>query len=40
KLGPEVDATATTARLENGVLELTIPRKPKAVVEPTHIEIN
>jgi HSP20 family protein len=40
KLGTEVDGTATTAKLENGVLELTIPRKPRVVVEPTNIQIN
>lgn len=39
KLGTNVDGTATTAKLENGVLELTIPKKPKVVVEPTNIEI-
>lgn len=40
KLGEEVDGTAVSARLENGVLELTIPKKPKVVVEPTQIQIN
>lgn len=40
KLGEEVDGAAVSARLENGVLELTIPKKPKVVVEPTKIQIN
>lgn len=39
KLGENVDGPATTAHLENGVLELTIPKKPKVVVEPTRINI-
>ncbi|RYD38322.1 MAG: Hsp20/alpha crystallin family protein [Verrucomicrobiaceae bacterium] len=39
KLGSNIDGPATSARLENGVLELTIPKKPKVVVEPTQIEI-
>ena len=39
KLGNEVDGANTTARLENGVLELTLPKKPKVVSQPTSIEI-
>lgn len=39
KLGATVDGPAIQARLENGVLELTIPKKPKVVVEPTRINI-
>ncbi|MES2438767.1 MAG: Hsp20/alpha crystallin family protein [Verrucomicrobiota bacterium] len=40
KLGDDVDGAATTARLENGVLELTLPKKPKVVVQPANIQIN
>lgn len=39
KLGEDVDGTAISARLENGVLELTIPKKPKEVTQPSRIEI-
>jgi HSP20 family protein len=39
KLGDDVDGANTTARLENGVLELTLPKKPKVVTQPTSIEI-
>jgi HSP20 family protein len=39
RLGDEVDASAITARLENGVLELTLPKKPEAIAEPTLIPI-
>jgi HSP20 family protein len=40
KLGSDIDATAISARLENGVLELTLPKKPEVVAQPTTIEIN
>ena len=39
KLGTDIDATAITARLENGVLELTLPKRPEVVAQPTTIEI-
>ncbi|GAA5116390.1 Hsp20/alpha crystallin family protein [Luteolibacter yonseiensis] len=39
KLGGDVDGANTNARLDNGVLELTLPKKPKAVPQPTNIEI-
>lgn len=39
-LGADVDATAISARMENGVLELTLPKKPEVVEKPTTIEIN
>lgn len=39
KVGAEVDGSAITARLENGVLELTIPKKPKVEIQPKQIEI-
>ncbi len=39
KLGNDIDATAISARLENGVLELTLPKKPEVVAQPTTIEI-
>jgi HSP20 family protein len=39
KLGSDVDGANTSARIENGVLELTLPKKPKAVPQPTNIEI-
>jgi HSP20 family protein len=39
KLGNDVNASAIMARLENGVLELTLPKKPLAVPQPTTIEI-
>ncbi len=38
KLGDDVDESAIAARLENGVLELTIPKRPKP--EPRSIDIN
>ena len=40
KLGEEVDGAAITAALENGVLELTLPKKPKVEPEVRQIEIN
>ena len=39
KLGDDVDATAISARLENGVLELTLAKRTPVVVQPTTIEI-
>ncbi len=39
KLGADIDATAISARLENGVLELTLPKRPEIVAQPTTIEI-
>ena len=39
KLGGDIDASAISARLENGVLELTLPKKPEVVATPTTIEI-
>lgn len=39
KLGDDIDTTAISARLENGVLELTLPKRPDVVVQPTTIEI-
>ncbi|MES2659225.1 MAG: Hsp20/alpha crystallin family protein [Verrucomicrobiota bacterium] len=39
KLGDDVDESAITARMENGVLELTIPKRPKTEVKPISIEI-
>jgi HSP20 family protein len=39
KLGPEVNTGAISARMENGVLELTLPRKSKEEVQPVTIEV-
>jgi HSP20 family protein len=39
KLGSDVDETGITARLENGVLELTLPKRVKPQAEPIKIEI-
>ena len=38
-LGDDIDATAISAKLENGVLELTLPKLAPVVAEPTTIEI-
>jgi HSP20 family protein len=38
-LGDDVDTTGIGARLENGVLELTLPKRPPVVPQPTTIEI-
>jgi HSP20 family protein len=38
-LGEDVDTTGISARLENGVLELTLPKRTTVVPEPTTIEI-
>jgi HSP20 family protein len=38
-LGEDVDTTGISARLENGVLELTLPKRTPAVPQPTTIEI-
>jgi HSP20 family protein len=40
KLGEDVDTTAISARLENGVLELTLPKCVPATPQTTTIEIN
>ncbi|MGL4402103.1 MAG: Hsp20/alpha crystallin family protein [Luteolibacter sp.] len=39
-LGDDVDITAISARLENGVLELTLPKRIPVIPQPTTIEIN
>ena len=39
RLGNDVDANGISARLENGVLELTLPKKPEVVAQPTTIEV-
>ena len=39
KLGDDVDATAISARLENGVLELTLAKRPPVIAQTTTIEI-
>lgn len=39
RLGEEVDASGISARLEDGVLELNLPKKPQAIAEPTLIPI-
>lgn len=39
KLGDDIDATAIQASLENGVLQLTLPKRPKTEPESTRIEI-
>jgi HSP20 family protein len=38
-LGDDVDTTNISARLENGVLELTLPKRTPVVPQPTTIEI-
>lgn len=38
-LGEDIDATALSARLENGVLELTLPKRPPVAPQTTSIEI-
>ena len=38
-LGDDIDAAALSARLENGVLELTLPKRPPVVAVPTTIQI-
>lgn len=40
QLGTDVEVTEISARLENGVLELTLPKKPEVVAQPTTIEIH
>lgn len=40
KLGEDVNQSAIAARLENGVLELTIPKQPKPEPQTLNIEIN
>jgi HSP20 family protein len=39
-LGNDIDTTAISARLENGVLELTLPKRSPVTQQPTTIEIN
>ena len=39
KLGDDVDDQSVTASLENGVLEITIPKRLKVEVKPLNIEI-
>jgi HSP20 family protein len=38
-LGDSIDANGIQARLENGVLELVLPKKPEETAEPTTIEV-
>jgi HSP20 family protein len=39
-LGDDIEATAISAKLENGVLELTLPKRPPVTPQPTSIEIH
>ena len=39
KLGDDIDAAAISARLENGVLELTLSKRSQVVPQSTTIEI-
>jgi len=39
RLGNDLDAAGITASLENGVLELTIPKRPKEEPKQVNIEI-
>lgn len=39
KLGDEIDATALAARLQDGVLELKLPKRPKSEPQSVKIEI-
>ena len=39
-LGNDVDTAGITATMENGVLTLTLPKKPEVVEKPMSIEIN
>lgn len=38
-LGEDVDTTGIRARLDNGVLELTLPKRTPVVPQPTIVEI-
>lgn len=38
-LGDDIEATAISARLENGILELTLPKRPSVIPQTTTIEI-
>ncbi len=38
-LGDEVETTAISAKLENGILEITLPKKESLSLESTDIEI-
>ncbi|MES2475344.1 MAG: Hsp20/alpha crystallin family protein [Verrucomicrobiota bacterium] len=40
KLGEDIDETAIAATLENGVLELKLPKRPKPEVRDINIQIN
>lgn len=40
KLGEDVDAAAVSARLEDGVLVLTLPKRPKSEPQSIKIEIH
>ena len=40
RLGDDVNVTAIEARLENGVLELKLPKTPEADRQPVNIQIN
>lgn len=39
KLSDDIDETAITARLENGVFELTLPKRPQAEPQAITIEV-
>lgn len=39
KLGEDIDSAGITARLENGVLELILPKRTPVAPQPTTIEI-
>ena len=39
KLGEDVDTAAISAKLENGVLQITVPKRPTVIPEPTTIQI-
>jgi HSP20 family protein len=39
KIGPDLDETAISARLENGVLELVLPKRKPASPEPLNITV-
>jgi HSP20 family protein len=38
-LGEDVDTNAISAHLENGVLELTLPKKPEVIAAPKVIQV-
>ncbi len=39
-LGTDVDPAGVSAKMENGVLTLTLPKKPEVIDQPIAIEIN